>query len=175
MGNPPQETLSLNNNLQQEDTVQELQKKLYQAQTVIDQQQQQIKQLKEQMILKEQINNQLSNFHLTSYFQDKEFKTLSHQKDEELTKAQEHIMILGHMLLKNKKTIQRLKKSKIKDEALSNQLAELIKEKDFLWDTVIQAHEELTQTTHLETDLKTNKANELLNLIKKTKKNKMKP
>lgn len=175
MSNQIHESINLTESFQGDKKIQELQEQLAQAQATIEQQKQQNKQLREQMILKEQINTQLSNFHLTSYFQDKEHKTISNQKDEELTKAQEHIMILGHMLLKNKKTIQRLKKSKAKDDTVNHQLAELIKEKDFLWDIIIKAHEEITQTKHIESDLKTEKANELLCLIKKHKKTKLKP
>lgn len=154
--------------------LQELEEQVSQLHIIVEQQKQQNKQLKEKMILQEQLNTQLSNFHLTSYFQDKENQTLSTKKEEELSKAQEHIMILGHMLLKNKKTIQKLKKIKIKDESLCLQIADLIKEKNFLWDIVLQVHKDLTQQPHLENECKEDKATEVMTIIN-NKNKKLKP
>ena len=42
------------------------------------------------------------------------------QKEIELSKAQEHILALGHILLKNKQTIEKLKKNKSKDDLLKD-------------------------------------------------------
>lgn len=175
MSNKNQELSNLPTGLSETDIkIYELEQQISQFHTIVEQQKQHNKNLREKMVLQEQLNNQLSNFHLTSYFQDRENKTLSTRKEEELSKAQEHILILGYILLKNKKTIQKLKKIKIKDESLCLQIADLIKEKNFLWDIVLQVHKDLTQQPHLDNESKEDKATEVMTIIN-NKNKKLKP
>lgn len=151
------------------ETIQSLQEQLAKANIIIEQQKKSNNQLKEKILLQENLNHQLSDFHLTTFFQENENKTLSVKQQEELVKAQEHIMILGNMLLKKKNLISRLKKSKLKDENLNQQVTELNKEKTFLWDLILKIHEEVTQVPYQENDCKFKKAEELLSLIKNLK------
>lgn len=152
--------------LSNQDTIKSLQEQLAKANIVIEQQQRLNSQLKEKILLQDNLNHQLSDFHLTTFFEEKENKTLSVKQQEELVKAQEHIMILGNMLLKKKNLINKLKKSKVKDETLNQQITELNTERNFLWDLIIKIHEEVTQQPHKEEDCKYKKAQELLDLIK---------
>lgn len=174
MSNQHQEILDTPELSQKDKIIQALEQQLVYSNNMLEQQKQQNKQLKEKMILQDQLNTQLSNFHLTSHFENRDNKTLSNKKEEELSKAQEHIMILGHILLKNKKTIQRLKKLKIKDETFHKQITELIQEKNYLWNIVLAVHENFTQQPLLEDDIKEHKAQEVLALLNNTKK-KIKP
>lgn len=148
------------------ETIESLQEQLAKANVVIEQQKRLNAQLKEKILLQENLNHQLSDFHLTTFFQENENKTLSVKQQEELVKAQEHIMILGNMLLKKKNLISRLKKSKVKDENLQQQITELNTEKQFLWDLILKVHEQVTQKPHTQEDCKYKKAQELLDLIK---------
>jgi len=163
----------------------ETQEQLAQAQLIINQQniqndelnqennflRQQNKQLQEKVIIQESLNNQLSQIHLSNNISKSQLAT----KEVELSKAQEHILALGHILLKNKQTIDKLKKTKSKDESLNNQIAELIEEKNFLWDLVLNVHQELTEKPHYEHESKYEKSYEILELIRLQKRKKLKP
>lgn len=167
----PIDSTSLNSG--EGESIRELKAQLQHTQELLEQQKNDNLKLKEKMIFQEKLNAQLSKFHLTTFFQSKESKSLSAQQEEELNKAQEHILVLGNMLLKNKHTISKLKKSKIKDETLTNQITELINEKNFLWNLVFQLHEHLSQIPHSEEDSKYVKAKELIELVKNIDKNTM--
>jgi len=163
----------------------EAQEQLAQAQLIIDQQnqqnialnhennslKQQNKQLQEKCIIQETLNNQLSNIHLSN----NDSRATLASKEIELSKAQEHILALGHILLKNKQTIEKLKKIKSKDDLLNNQIAELMEEKNFLWDLVLSVHQELTNKPHYEYESKYEKSYEILELIRFQKRKKLKP
>lgn len=155
----------------EEESIRNLKAQLQHTQELLEQQKQDNLQLKEKMIFQEKLNAQLSKFHLTTFFQGKENKSLSAQQEEELNKAQEHILVLGNMLMKNKNTISKLKKSKIKDENLTSQITELINEKNFLWNLVFQLHEHLSQIPHTEEGSKYIKDKELIELVKNIDKN----
>lgn len=159
-------TDSSSKNVEPNNIIRELQQQLQETQNLLEKQRKENLNLKEKMIFQEKLNTQLSQFHLTSFSHKKEHNSLSLQQEYELNKAQEHILMLGNMLLKNKKTISKLKRSKLKDEQLSSQIRELINEKNFLWDLVIQIHEHITQIPHKKEDSKYEKANELIDLIK---------
>lgn len=174
MSNKNNEDLNNNIEFSTDVVIKKLQDQLSQNKLMLEQQKQQNKELREKMILQDKLNNQLSNFHLTSYFQDKETKNLSTKKDEELSKAQEHIIILGHMLIKNKKTIERLKKSKSKDTSLCNQIAELINEKEYLWDVILKTHTHLTQTPFNSEEPREQKIKEIMDFLE-NKNKKLKP
>lgn len=174
MSNKNNIDLNSNINFSTDPFIKELQDQLNQNKLMLEQQKQQNKELREKMILQDKLNNQLSNFHLTSYFQDKENKNLSTKKEEELSKAQEHIIILGHMLIKNKKTIEKLKKSKSKETSLCNQIADLINEKEYLWDIILKTHTYLTQIPFNSEDSKDQKAKEVVDFFE-NKNKKLKP
>ena len=158
-----------NDNYSPESTqpIEDLQRQLSQAKLIIDKQKQQNKQLQEKMILQEQLNSQLSNFHLTTCFQNKENQVVSVKNGDDLVKANEHIMLLGNMLLKNKITIQKLKKHKLKDDTMCNQLAELIKEKNSLLDIVLKVHEHLTGKPLLDGELVEDKVSDVIAILQK--------
>lgn len=158
--------------------LQETQEQLAQAQLIIEQQnkqnialKEQNKQLQERVILQETLNNQLSTIHLSN----NSSKSALIEKEIELNKAQEHILALGHILLKNKQTIEKLKKVKVKDDVLNDQIAELMEEKNFLWDLVLSVHQELTNKPHYEYESKYEKAYEILEIIRVQKRKKLKP
>ena len=81
MSNKNQELSNLPTGLSENDIkIYDLEQQISQFHTIVEQQKQYNKNLREKMVLQEQLNNQLSNFHLTSYFQDRENKTLSTKK-----------------------------------------------------------------------------------------------
>lgn len=125
-----------------------LKEQLQLTEKLLEQERHYHRELKEKMIFQEKLNSQLSRFHLNSFFKERENKLSSSEENNELTKSQQHILLLGNMLLKNKHTISKLKKSKIKDDRMNKQLAELIQEKQFLWEVIYQVHEYFINTSN---------------------------
>lgn len=159
-----------------------LQKKLLEAnQTIETQKKENLKlhlsntQLQQDLIIKDSLSKKLSSIHLNQSQRSDNEEFILLQKNNELNQAQTHILKLGKIVLKNRQTIDKLRKIKQNDEILSHQIAELIEEKDFLWNVVINVHEELTNQPHTSDESKYDKAYEVLNLIKSEKNKKYKP